>query len=118
MVDMHSVLLKHYNNKIMKKIIKKENLTNSERIENPINLDIMRYHYSDGCIIEKQIHINTEQDSSEAVAKHWRDNELQSTDYIVPITDHPSHTAFMSYREELRDWPSTDAFPDTKPIKP
>ncbi len=24
----------------------------------------------------------------------------------------------LVYRQELRDWPSTDAFPDTKPIKP
>ena len=58
------------------------------------------------------------QEEIEAEARSWRDNELQSTDYIVPITDHPSHTAFMSYREELRDWPSTDAFPNTKPVKP
>ena len=58
------------------------------------------------------------QEEIKAEARQWRDNELQSTDYIVPLTDHPSHTAFMSYREELRDWPSTDAFPDTKPIKP
>jgi len=115
---MHSVLLKHYNNKIMKKIIKKENLTNSERTENPINLDTMRYHYSDGCIIEKQIYINSEQDILEAEAKHWRDNQLQSTDYIVPITDHSSHTALMSYRQELRDWTDTSDFPATKPTKP
>ena len=58
------------------------------------------------------------QEEIDGEARAWRDYELQSTDYIVPITDHPSHTAFMSYREELRDWPSTDAFPDTKPIKP
>ena len=57
------------------------------------------------------------QEEIKAEARQWRDNELQSTDYIVPLTDHSSHTAFMSYREELRDWPSTDAFPDTKPTK-
>ena len=54
----------------------------------------------------------------EAEAREWRDNELKKTDSIVAITDHSNHTALMSYREELRDWPSTDAFPDTKPIKP
>ena len=48
-------------------------------------------------------------------AKAWRDDELQSTDFIVPLTDHPNHTATITYRKELRDWPSTDAFPDTKP---
>jgi len=115
---MHSVLLKHYNDKIMKKIIKKENLTNSERIENPINLDTMRYHYSDGCIIEKQIHINAEQDSSEAGAKHWRNSELTSTDNVAQTPDYPNRDAILAYRQELRDWPSTDAFPDTKPVKP
>jgi hypothetical protein len=54
----------------------------------------------------------------EAEARLWRDDELQATDSIVAITDHSNHTALMSYREELRDWPSTDAFPNTKPIKP
>ena len=102
----------------MKKIIKKENLTNSERIENPINLDIMRYHYSDGCIIEKQIHINTEHDSAEAVARKWRDYELSSTDNVAQTPDYPNHAQWLTYRQELRDWPSTDAFPDTKPVKP
>jgi hypothetical protein len=47
----------------------------------------------------------------------WRDSELQSTDFIVPLTDYPTHAATLIYRQELRDWPSTDAFPDTKPIK-
>ena len=51
----------------------------------------------------------------EAEARQWRDNELQSTDSIVPITDHPNHTATITYRQELRDWPSTAAFPSTKP---
>tara|TARA_R110002167_G_scaffold265474_1_gene472215 strand:+ start:619 stop:942 length:324 start_codon:yes stop_codon:yes gene_type:complete len=53
----------------------------------------------------------------EAEARQWRDSELQSTDYIVPLTDHPDHAATITYRQELRDWPSTDAFPDTKPTK-
>ena len=55
------------------------------------------------------------QEEVEAEARQWRDNELQSTDFIVPLTDHPDHTATITYRQELRDWPSTDAFPDTKP---
>ena len=53
----------------------------------------------------------------ETEARQWRDNELQSTDFIVPLTDHPDHAATITYRQELRDWPSTDAFPDTKPTK-
>jgi len=54
----------------------------------------------------------------EAEAKAWRDYELKSTDFIVPLTDYPNYTAWMAYRQELRDWPSTASFPDTKPIKP
>ena len=57
------------------------------------------------------------QEEIEAEARQWRDNELKSTDYIVPLTDHPDHAATITYRQELRDWPSTDAFPDTKPTK-
>ena len=49
--------------------------------------------------------------------KKWRDKELQSTDFIVPLTDHPDHAVTLTYRQELRDWPSTDDFPNTKPIK-
>jgi len=53
----------------------------------------------------------------EAEARSWRDNELQSTDFIFSLTDHPDHAATITYRQELRDWPSTDAFPNTKPTK-
>mgnify|MGYP003658789731 CR=1 FL=1 len=51
----------------------------------------------------------------EAEAKEWRDGELQSTDYIIPLTDHPDHATTITYRQELRDWPSTENFPNTKP---
>ncbi len=47
--------------------------------------------------------------------RQWRDDELKNTDFIVPTTDYPNHAAWLTYRQELRDWPSTDAFPDTKP---
>ena len=51
----------------------------------------------------------------ELEARQWRNGELSSTDYIVPLTDHPQHAAYMTYRAALRDWPSTEDFPDTKP---
>ena len=48
--------------------------------------------------------------------KEWRDQELVNTDWIVPITDHPQHTAYKTYRQELRDWPDdSDNFPGTRP---
>lgn len=50
-----------------------------------------------------------------AEARRWRDQELQATDWIVPVTDHPQHAAYMAYRQALRDWPSTADFPDTRP---
>ena len=54
----------------------------------------------------------------ESEARLWRDAELEATDFIVPLTDYPNRDAILVYRQELRDWPSTDNFPDTKPIKP
>ena len=55
-------------------------------------------------------------------ARDWRNAELKKTDYIVPLSDHPSRTATMTYRTTLRDWPAVDSdgkytnsFPDTKP---
>ena len=50
-----------------------------------------------------------------ASAREWRDNELAATDWIMPVTDHPDRAAYVTYREELRQWPSTSSFPDTKP---
>jgi len=51
-----------------------------------------------------------------SLQRKWRDKELVSTDYILPLTDHPDHAATLAYRVALRDWPSTSDFPDTKPI--
>jgi hypothetical protein len=51
--------------------------------------------------------------------KEWRDTELQTSDYIVPLTDHPKHAAYMTYRQELRDYPAQTDFPNgTRPVKP
>ena len=51
--------------------------------------------------------------------KEWRDSELQASDFIVPLTDHPKHAAYMTYRQELRDYPAQEDFPNgTRPVKP
>ena len=47
--------------------------------------------------------------------REWRDAELKQTDWIVPVTDHPQHAAYLAYRQALRDWPATPDFPDTRP---
>lgn len=51
----------------------------------------------------------------EAKQRAWRNQELKNTDWIVPITDHPERAAYITYRTNLRNWPATEDFPDTKP---
>lgn len=50
------------------------------------------------------------------MARGWRDSEIQSTDWVVPLADHPQHAAYVTYRAALRAWPSTSDFPATKPV--
>jgi hypothetical protein len=53
--------------------------------------------------------------TDEQEARMWRDDELRGTDYTVPLTDHPQHSAYITSRAALRAWPSTSDFPTTKP---
>ena len=73
------------------------------------------YSYSKGVFIAP---VKTlEEKTSEE--KQWRDSELKSNDFIVPLTDHPKHAAYMTYRQELRDYPAQADFPNgTRPLKP
>ena len=54
-------------------------------------------------------------ETQEVYAKQWRDAELTRTDILVAIPDHPQRAALLTYRADLRTWPSTDAFPSTRP---
>lgn len=45
----------------------------------------------------------------------WRNEELQRTDILVAIPDHPQREDLLAYRIALRDWPSTSDFPETRP---
>ena len=57
--------------------------------------------------------------TKEQLEREWRNSELESTDLIVPLTDHPKHLAYLTYRQELRDYPSQSDFPNNqRPIKP
>ena len=49
------------------------------------------------------------------LSRRWRDSELKETDWICAIPDHGLHASYMTYRQALRDWPTTTGFPDTKP---
>lgn len=53
--------------------------------------------------------------TAEETGRAWRNGELRSTDWIVSITDHPQRSSYLTYRANLRDWPSTSDFPNTKP---
>ena len=53
--------------------------------------------------------------TAEETARQWRDLELSATDYIAPLSDHPQRDAYIAYRESLRQWPSTAAWPNTRP---
>jgi len=48
-------------------------------------------------------------------ARQWRNSELERTDRVMSVSDHPELETYKTYRTALRDWPSTDAFPDTPP---
>lgn len=48
-------------------------------------------------------------------ARLWRDKELEKSDWIASIPDHGMYDAYITYRQALRNWPSTDDFPNTKP---
>lgn len=50
--------------------------------------------------------------------RKWRNQELKNTDFIVPLTDFPNHAAWVTYRQELRDWTTTFDFPNIKPVAP
>ena len=58
------------------------------------------------------------QEELEEEARAWRDSELKKTDFIVPLTDFPNHAAWITYRQQLRDWTTTEDFPNTKPTAP
>lgn len=58
------------------------------------------------------------QEELEIEARDWRNAEIKRTDFIVLLTDFPNHAAWITYRQELRDWTTTSDFPDTKPTAP
>ena len=98
--------------------MKVENLTNPNRTDNPINGDYLKYTYDNGST-EKKYYWEPIPEDKNFIEREWRDIELKASDYIVPLTDHPQHTAYMTYRQELRDYPAQPDFPNgTRPVKP
>jgi len=90
------------------------NLTNPG--QDPVNGDSIE-RVGDTYSIIEQFHVAgpATSESIAADARRWRNLELEYTDRIVPLTDHPQHAAYITYRAALRAWPSTSDFPATKP---
>mgnify|MGYP006099176185 CR=1 FL=1 len=56
--------------------------------------------------------------TAEEAGRMWRDSELNATDRAAEISDWPNRTNILAYRVLLRDWPSTENFPATRPVVP
>ena len=97
------------------------NLTEASRGENFQDGDFIEYQYDNGTIVRKHWYAPKEPSAEEKIKeeRQWRDAELSATDWIVPVTDHPQHSAYLTYRQELRDYPSQADFPNgIRPQKP
>ena len=95
--------------------MKRENITNPG--QDPVDGDWIKDTHDDGMVMEHQFQgvlVPTE-DEKKSSARGWRDQELAATDIISMVTDHPQNAAYKTYRQKLRDWPSTSDFPDTRP---
>ena len=53
--------------------------------------------------------------SADEEARQWRDSELDATDKAAQTPDWPNRNNILAYRTAMRDWPSTDSFPNTRP---
>ena len=53
--------------------------------------------------------------TAEEAARLWRNAELAATDQAAQTPDWPNRDNILTYRQALRDWPSTSDFPDTRP---
>ena len=86
------------------------NLTNPDK--DPVDGDeILKTQGS----LEIRYTYSSDKRSEEEKARLWRDEELRKSDGIMSISDHSQLAAYTAYRKKLRDWPSTEDFPDTKP---
>ena len=89
--------------------------------QEPQDGDFLEYISPKGSVVRKHYYAPVERTAEEIAddERQWRNGELASTDWIVPIIDHPKHSAYMTYRQELRDYPSQADFPNgERPIKP
>ena len=88
-------------------------INSDNEVINTINatLDFCEEAYPD-CTYELVPVPETPAEESERI---WRDEELEATDKASQTPDWPNRDNILLYRTALRDWPSTDLFPDTRP---
>lgn len=87
----------------------------------PEENDIIVYEYPEGYFVEKTFYPYPEMpiEDHKIIERSWRNEELKNTDWIVPITDHPKHSLFLTYRQQLREYPEQEDFPTgTRPVRP
>jgi len=48
--------------------------------------------------------------------KEWRNEKLRETDSLMRLPDYPYIVELEEYRQLLRDWPSTEDFPENRPV--
>ena len=95
-----------------------KNLTEPTRVTDFENGDYLEYTHDNGMIEKKHFYIPIIPTSSEVLSekiseeKEWRDSELERTDKLATIKDHPYYYAHISYRVFLRDYPTSVDFPN------
>ena len=77
--------------------------------------DFMEANYKGKYELDVFKFYESEDEQKQVEARAWRNEELNKSDQLITITDHPDREKFLAYRVKLRDWPSTSDFPDTKP---
>ncbi len=77
--------------------------------------DFVSANYDYYEIVDDELTAEQLAQAKEAEARQWRDAELSFTDQASQTPDWPNRDNILSYRAALRDWPSTEDFPDTKP---
>lgn len=54
-------------------------------------------------------------EQANAFELEWRNSELTRTDILMTVPDYPYVTELTAYRQALRDWPSSEDFPNIRP---
>lgn len=54
-------------------------------------------------------------EAENTAARKWRNSELERTDIFATVSDYPHTAEVTAYRTDLRNWPASADFPDTRP---